>query len=151
MVSPVFSSLRVQTGLGDVFKVDLVWQMPVPGGHDARENCRRRTGPISGAVALAIALIFQLDIMRKGPGRSEFVDDHRMVDDEIDGHERVDPGRIATELGVMPSRMAARSTTAGTPVKSCISTRAGAIGDPRVPAEPLVFEPGGRRRRYHPW
>ncbi len=25
----------------------------------------------------------------------------------------------------MPSRMAARSTTAGTPVKSCISTRAG--------------------------
>jgi hypothetical protein len=31
---------------------------------------------------------------------------------------------IAAEL-FMASRMAARSTTAGTPVKSCISTRAG--------------------------
>ena len=44
----------------------------------------------------------------------------------------------------MPSRMAARSTTAGTPVKSCISTRAG-----RKPISflglALVVEPFGHR------
>ena len=42
----------------------------------------------------------------------------------------------------MASRMAARSTTAGTPVKSCISTRAGRKAISRSDL-PLVVEPVG--------
>jgi hypothetical protein len=60
----------------------------------------------------------------KAVGGAEVVDHHRVVDDEVDRDQRVDLLRVAAELGCA-SRMAARSTTAGTPVKSCISTRAG--------------------------
>jgi hypothetical protein len=49
---------------------------------------------------------------------------------------------IAAEGSSMPSRIAARSTTAGTPVKSCISTRAGRIGDLDAGLA-LVVQPGG--------
>ena len=44
----------------------------------------------------------------------------------------------------MASRIAARSTTAGTPVKSCISTRAGRIGDLDAGLA-LVGQPAGDR------
>jgi hypothetical protein len=55
---------------------------------------------------------------------AEFIDHHRVVDDEIDGNQRVDLLRDRRRAAIA-SRIAARSTTAGTPVKSCISTRAG--------------------------
>jgi hypothetical protein len=45
-----------------------------------------------------------------------------MVDDELGGVDRIDLLRIATEF--LP-RAWRRSTTQGTPVKSCMMTRAG--------------------------
>ena len=61
----------------------------------------------------------------------------------------------------MPSRMAARSTTAGTPVKSCMSTRAGRkpISLPAVPLSSIqaasatmsslvTVRPSSWRRRF---
>jgi tetratricopeptide (TPR) repeat protein len=47
-----------------------------------------------------------------------------VVDDEVDGTSGLIFLRVAAQRP-MASRIAARSTTAGTPVKSCISTRAG--------------------------
>ena len=54
-----------------------------------------------------------------------------MIDDQFDGLERIDFARIAAHA-FMASRMAARSTTAGTPVKSWSSTRAGMKAISRV-------------------
>jgi hypothetical protein len=58
-----------------------------------------------------------------------------VVDDELDGHEGVDAASLTTERGQRDA-LAARSTTAGTPVKSCMSTRSGekAISSASSPA-----------------
>jgi hypothetical protein len=55
---------------------------------------------------------------------AEFVHLHRVVDHQLGRHQRIDALRIAAQRldGVAHG---ARSTMAGTPVKSCISTRAG--------------------------
>jgi hypothetical protein len=48
-------------------------------------------------VALSVALVFELDVVAVGLRRAEIVDDDRVVDDEVDGHERIDLLRIAAE------------------------------------------------------
>jgi hypothetical protein len=97
--------------------------MPVPGG--TTRKLSKALAPAQELVALAVALELELDVLLERVRRAEEVDHHRVVDDEIDRHQRVDLLRVAAELATMASRIAARSTTAGTPVKSCISTRAG--------------------------
>jgi hypothetical protein len=37
-----------------------------------------------------LRLIFQLDIVAERLGRTELVDHHRVIDDEVDGHQRID-------------------------------------------------------------
>jgi len=60
----------------------------------------------------------------KSPRVCEIVHLHGVVDDQLGRLEGVDlRGSPANFL--MASRMAAKSTTAGTPVKSCMSTRLG--------------------------
>lgn len=53
--------------------------------------------PLQEAVTLAIALIFKLDVSGKRRRRAEFVNDNRVVDHEVDGNERIDLFRVATE------------------------------------------------------
>ena len=72
--------------------------MPVSGRHDA-EIVEGRLAPFQETIALAIALIFEIDIGLERLVAAEGIDDHRMVDDEIDRHERIDLLRIAAELG----------------------------------------------------
>ena len=95
MVSP--SSVLVHTDLAEIFEVDLVADAGA-GRHDA-EIAERLLAPFQEFVALLVALIFELDIAGEGHRRAEFVDDDRMVDDEVDRHQRVDLLRIAAERG----------------------------------------------------
>jgi hypothetical protein len=82
-------------GLRQELEVDLVADAGA-GRYDG-EILERRLAPLEEAVALPIAGIFELDVPRDGARRAELVDDDRMVDDEVDRHERVDLARIAAE------------------------------------------------------
>ena len=68
------------------------------GGHD-REVLEGALAPLEELIALAVALIFQFHVLLEGLGVAEFVDDHRMVDHEIDGNQRVDALGLPAELG----------------------------------------------------
>ena len=72
------------------------WQMPVPGG-TTRKLWKADCAPAQEPVALAIPLIFELDVLGEGTRVAELVDDDRMVDDEVDRHQRIDPFGIAAE------------------------------------------------------
>ena len=107
---------------GQVFEIDLVDDAGL-GRHDA-EVAERLLAPAQEDVALVVAGIFQVGVGAEGQAAAEVVDLDRVVDDQLDRLERVDrPG--SPPMRFMASRMAARSTTAGTPVKSCSSTRLG--------------------------
>ena len=64
--------------------------------HDA-EIIEGGLAPFQEAITLAVALIFDIDILFQGARRAEVIDDHRMVDDEIDRGQRIDLLRIAAE------------------------------------------------------
>ena len=96
-----------------------------PGARrDDLEVVEGALAPAQERVALAVALELELGVPEDRASRRELVDLHRVVDHELDGEERVDllgsPPRSRIAL-----RIAARSTTAGTPVKSWRSTRPG--------------------------
>ena len=67
------------------------------GRHDG-EVGEGLLAPFQEAIALLILLVFALDVLPERLGVAEVVDDDRMVDDEIDRHERVDLVGIAAEL-----------------------------------------------------
>ena len=81
--------------LRQVLEVDLV-TMPVSGG-TTRKFWKRLLPPAQELVALAVALELELDVVGERIGRAEAVDLHRVVDDQIDGHQRIDAARIAAE------------------------------------------------------
>ncbi len=89
--------LRGPDGLGEVFEIDLVADAGARR-HDA-EIVEGLLAPAQELVALAVALIFALDIALERLRVAEMVDHHRVVDDEIDRHERIDPLRVAAERG----------------------------------------------------
>ena len=64
-------------------------------------------------------------LVAKEVGEARRLGDHRVVDHELDRDERVDAARGSPPSDPIASRMAARSTIAGTPVRSCMSTRSG--------------------------
>ena len=128
--------------LGEVLEVDLV--------ADAGARGVRR-GKLSNAVwpqrkkCVALAVALELERRRcalQRVRRCRDVDHDRVVDHQVDRHQRVDLGRAGRRGGWMPSRMAARSTTAGTPVKSCIRMRAGRNGTSSA-LEVASFQPVG--------
>ena len=82
-------------GLGEELEVDLV--ADAGSGRHHAEVVEGALAPFQEIVALAVALILVLHVVGEGLRGAELVDDHRMVDDEIDGHERVDLLGIATE------------------------------------------------------
>ncbi len=67
------------------------------GRHDA-EILERLLAPAQERVALAVAVIFHVDVLREGVRRAEEIHHHRMVDDEIDRDLRVDALRVAAEM-----------------------------------------------------
>ena len=96
---------------------------PGVGRHD-REVVEAVLAPAQERVALLVALELEVGVDLEGVVAAERVDLHGVVDDQLGGHERVDLRGLAA-VSAIASRIAARSTTAGTPVKSCITTRAG--------------------------
>ena len=83
-------------GLGQELQVDLVADAGA-GRHDG-EVREGELAPLQELVALAIALVLQLDVPGQGMRAAELVDDDRVVDDEVDRHERVDLARVAAEV-----------------------------------------------------
>jgi len=83
-------------GAGDIFEVHLVADAGTRR-HDL-EIAERALAPFQEFVAFHVALIFQRHILLEALWRTEGIDHHRVIDDEVDGDERVDPLRIAAEL-----------------------------------------------------
>ena len=104
--------------------------MPAPGG-TTRKLLERALAPAQEAVALAVALELGLDVLALGIGRCRSTS--TMTEWSITRSTGTSGLTCSGEPPsvVMPSRMAARSTTAGTPVKSCIRMRAGRNGTSR--------------------
>ena len=57
--------------------------MPVPGG-TTRKLSNAVGAPAQERVALAVALVLELDVALEGAGLAEGVDLHRVVDDQVD-------------------------------------------------------------------
>ena len=82
---------------GQELEVDLVDDAG-PGWHDA-QVAERRLRPAQQLVALAVAVVFALDVEGERAGRAEPIDLDRVIDHEVGRHERIDPRRVATEVG----------------------------------------------------
>ena len=87
--------LAEEDDLGQVFEIHLVDD--AGAGRDDAEVVERLLAPAEELVALAVAGELHVDVELEGVGRVEVVDLHRVVDDEIDGDERIDLLRIAAE------------------------------------------------------
>jgi hypothetical protein len=105
-----------------VFEVDLVDDAGVRW-HDF-EIAESGLAPAQKGVAFAVALEFDLVVSRERADAAVVVHLHGMVDDELGGVYRVDLLRIATEL-LHGLAHGGEIHHAGTPVKSCMMTRAG--------------------------
>jgi hypothetical protein len=84
-----------------------------------RGSCRTPSGPSAGSrsAPCCARIRARRSSRRLRAWGAEFVDHHRVVDDEVDGHQRVDLLGRRRPASPSASRIAARSTTAGTPVK----------------------------------
>ena len=82
--------------LGQVLEVDLVADAGA-GRHDA-EVVERRLAPAQERVALAVALVLELDVELEGARVAERVDLDRVVDHQVDRGQRVDLLRVAAEV-----------------------------------------------------
>ena len=109
--------------LREVLEVHLVADAAVRREHPQRPE--RRLRPAQERVALAVARELELRVARERVGHAGDVGDDRVVDDEVDGNAGLDQRADRRRASTIASRIAARSTIAGTPVKSCMSTRAG--------------------------
>ena len=87
--------LAKEHDLRQVFEIHLVDDAGARR-HDA-EIVERLLTPAEEFVPLAIARELHVDVELERVGRVEVVDLHRVVDDEIDRHERIDLLRIAAE------------------------------------------------------
>ena len=92
-------------------------------GRNELECLERLLTPFQKLVALAVALELHVEIEAQRLRRTEEIDLDRMIDHEINRNERLDNFRIPFSR-CTALRMAARSTTSGTPVKSCRTMRA---------------------------
>ena len=72
--------------------------MPVPGRHHP-EVVEGPLGELEQLVALPVALELQLDVELERPRRAVGVDLDRVVDDQVAGHDRVDPVGVAAHAG----------------------------------------------------
>ena len=82
--------------LRQIFEIDLMADAGARR-HDA-EIVERALAPFQEDVTLGVALIFKIDVLLERLRRAELIDDHGMVDHEIDRHERVDLVGIAAQF-----------------------------------------------------
>ncbi len=80
---------------GQVLEVDLVAD-PRIRRHDL-QLLERALAPSEELVALGVALELQLRVAGEGVRPAVRVGDHRVVDDQLRGNQRIDPGRVAAE------------------------------------------------------
>ncbi len=66
-------------------------------GRDHAEVIEGAGTPAQELVALLVALVLDVDVLLEGIGRAEEVHLHGVVDDEIDRHQRVDPGGVTAQ------------------------------------------------------
>ena len=92
-VSGTATPSRIGHDPAEVLEVDLVHD-PHAGRHDA-ERAERALRPAQQQVALDVALVLALDVVRVGLQRAGLVDLHGVVDHEVAGHERIDARRVA--------------------------------------------------------
>ena len=81
--------------LRDIFEIDLVADAGARRHH--LEIVERGGAPLEEFVALAVALIFEFDVLAERLRVAELVDHHAMVDDEVDRDQRIDLLRVAAE------------------------------------------------------
>lgn len=81
---------------GQVLDVDLVDD--AGAGRDDLEVVEGGLAPAQELVALAVAAVLQLDVLREGLVGAELVGDDGVVDDQLGRGERVDLRRVAAEL-----------------------------------------------------
>jgi len=82
--------------LGQVLEIDLV--ADAGAGRNDAEIVEGLGAPAQETVALDVALIFELHIGAEGRIVAEIVDDHRMVDHQIDGNQRIDLRGVAAQF-----------------------------------------------------
>ena len=81
---------------GQVLDVDLVHD--AGAGRDDLEVLEGTLSPPQELVALAVALVLDLDVAAEGLRGAEDIGDDRVVDDQLGGRERVDLGGVAAEV-----------------------------------------------------
>ncbi len=84
--------LGAPDGSGQILEVDLM-----ADAGPRRDHAKVFEGglpPAQKRVALAVALHFDAHVLGKGRRRAIAVDLHRVVDDQVDGNQRVDPLRV---------------------------------------------------------
>ena len=79
-----------------MFKIHLVADAGTRG--NCLEIVEALRSPFQKVITLAIAIIFDFDILLERLGVAEFVNHHRMVDNQVDGNKRVDLAGIAAQL-----------------------------------------------------
>jgi len=80
-----------------VLDVDLVHDSGA--GRNDLEVVEGALAPAQELVALPVALVLELDVPLEGVRATGDIGDHRVVDDHLGGRQRVDPRRVATQLG----------------------------------------------------
>jgi len=93
----VEDAFLLEDELGEVFQVDLVDD--ADGGRDDAEGLEGLHAPLEELVALGVAAELLAEVLEEGVGGTGAVDLHGVVDDEVDGDERLDHGAILAELG----------------------------------------------------
>ncbi len=88
--------LTGEDGAREVLDVDLVHD--AGARRDDLEVVEGALAPPQELVALAVALVLDLDVALEGLRGAEDVGDHRVVDDHLGGRERVDLGGVAAQL-----------------------------------------------------
>ena len=82
--------------LRQVFEVDLMADAGA-GRHHA-EIFKRALRPLEEAIAFLVLFVFLVDVLLESGIVAEEIDDHRVVDDEVNRHQRVDALGIAAEV-----------------------------------------------------
>ena len=83
--------------LGEVFEVYLVDD--ACAGRDDAQAVERGLCPAQQLVALRVALVLALHVERERVGGPETIDLHRVVDDQVGRHQRLDACRVSADRG----------------------------------------------------
>ena len=91
----IVNVVLIEHAAGEVLEVDLMDDADA-GRHDV-EALERGGAPLEELVALAVAAKLDLHVALEGVGLTVVVDLHGVVDDEVDGDQRLDDRRVTAE------------------------------------------------------